>query len=142
MENKETYTLGKKERLKSRKAIEQLFADGKSFSLFPFKVVYQKTVNNSEPQIAAPKLQTAFSVSKRYFKKAVHRNRIKRLMREAYRLQKNELQLNLLQGNQSLAVFIIFLGNQLPEYPVVFLKMAAVLKRLQKITHEETVANS
>jgi ribonuclease P protein component len=136
LENKETYTLGKKERLKSRKAIEQLFADGKSFSLFPFKVIFKKT--SAEPQ----PLQTAFSVSKRYFKKAVYRNRIKRLMREAYRLQKNELQNNLQECNQGLAVFIIFLGNELPEYPVIFLRMSAVLKRLQKITNEETVPNT
>ena len=149
MENKPTYTLDRTERLKSRKAIEQLFADGKSFSLFPFKVIYKKAIindalpiTNNKQQITNTNLQTAFSVSKRYFKKAVHRNRIKRLMREAYRLQKNDLQTCLQQSNKSLVVFIIYLSNELPEYGVVMEKLNAVLRRLKKITDEETVAHT
>ena len=133
--NKPTYTLGKNERLKSRKAIEQLFTNGKSFSLFPFKVVYQKSTNSKQ-------LQTAFSVSKRHFKKAVNRNHIKRLMREAYRLQKKELQNQLQQSNTGLAVFILYVNKELPEHTFVVSKMNAVLKRLQKIMDEETVANT
>lgn len=153
MKSKPTYTLGKNERLKSRKAIDQLFTAGKSFSLFPFKVVYQKKANalpaeqqtantKQQPTSNSNQLQTAFSVSKRHFKKAVYRNRIKRLMREAYRLQKNELQNQLEQSNGSLAVFILYVSNELPDYPLVLSKMNAVLKRLQKIADEETVANT
>lgn len=93
---------------------------------------------NSDEEI----LQAAFSVSKRYFKKAVHRNRIKRLMREAYRLQKNELQHRLQQGNQQLIVFIMYTGTELPEHMLVMEKIAAVIKRLQKLSNEEPAANT
>jgi ribonuclease P protein component len=145
LENKPTYTLGKNERLKSRKAIEQLFSAGKSFSLFPFKVIYQKSTNRFSDELQKTnkqQLQTAFSVSKRHFKKAVYRNRIKRLMREAYRLQKIDLQNQLQQSNGALTVFILYVSNELPEYDTVFLKMNALLKRLQKIADEETIANT
>jgi ribonuclease P protein component len=145
LENKPTYTLGKNERLKSRKAIEQLFSAGKSFSLFPFKVIYQKSTNSFSDELQKTnkqQLQTAFSVSKRHFKKAVYRNRIKRLMREAYRLQKIDLQNQLQQSNGALTVFILYVSNELPEYDTVFLKMNALLKRLQKIADEETIANT
>ena len=139
--SKPTYTLGKNERLKSRKAIDQLFTTGKSFSLFPFKVIYSKTTVGQQPTINH-QLKCAFSVSKRHFKKAVYRNRIKRLMREAYRLQKIELRNLLQQNNGSLAVFILYVSNELPEYTMMVSKMSAVLKKLQKIVNEETVANT
>lgn len=132
------YTLGKDERLKSRKAIDLLFKEGKSFSMFPFRVVYQKSAGVAE----AKPLQAAFSVSKRYFKKSVSRNRIKRLMREAYRLQKNELQNSLQQHNQQMIVFLMYTGNELPEHQLVVEKIAAVIKRLQKIMNEEPASNT
>lgn len=58
-------------------------------------------------------------------------------MREAYRLQKNELQTRLNEQKQSLHVFIMFTGNELPEYDLVFTKISNVIKRLIKETHEE-----
>lgn len=139
LESKTRYTLGKTERLKSRKAIDLLFKTGKSFSVFPFRVVFSKNVFNEKH---FSNLQCAFSVSKRYFKKAVDRNRIKRLMREAYRLQKNELQTRLNEQKQSLHVFIMFTGNELPQYDVVFTKMGNVVKKLLKEAYEEAGTNT
>jgi len=147
LENKTTYTLGKNERLKSRKAIEQLFTVGKSFSLFPFKVIYSnisppgKEIDGQLPT-ANGQLKCAFSVSKRHFKKATDRNRIKRQMRETYRLQKVELQNQLRKSNGGLSVFILYVSNELPNYEILVLKMNTILTRLQKIANEETVSNT
>ncbi len=80
-------------------------------------------------QQAAP-LQCGFGVSTRHFKKAVHRNRVKRLLREAWRLQKNELQQLLEYRQKQLAVFVIYTGNELPLYPLVYEKAGSILKRL------------
>ncbi|MGI8599698.1 MAG: ribonuclease P protein component [Chitinophagaceae bacterium] len=122
------YTLHKTERLKKRKAIESLFREGKSFVNVPFRLYYQffETSETGEP------LQFGVGVSKKYFKKAVNRNRIKRLIREAYRLQKTILK-ELLQKQQiELKVFFIYTGNELPDYDLVFLKVGDILKRLEK----------
>ena len=70
-------TFGKREKLKRQKQIQQLFAEGKSMSVFPIKLVYLQTDHESTSKIVA-----GVSVSKRNFKKAVKRNRIKRLLRE------------------------------------------------------------
>ncbi len=135
MEAKPRYTFKKEEKLKSRKTIEQLFKEGKSFSNFPFRILWK---NNLASETA---LQTGFAVSSKHFKKAVDRNRIKRLMREAYRLQKNELQSLLKLQQKQLAVFIIYVGNELPGYDLIYEKITHVLDRLNKIANEITAAN-
>jgi len=61
-------------------------------------------------------------------------------MREAYRLQKNNLQSMLSQ--KQLAVFIIYVGNELPNYDSIYEKTGLVLKRLIKITHEDLPSNT
>lgn len=78
-------------------------------------------------------MQAAFSVSSKNFKKAVDRNRIKRLMREAYRLQKSLLQSELANNQLYLAIFIIYTGNSLPEFENIFESMGTAIYRLQKI---------
>lgn len=70
---------------------------------------------------------------KKYFKKAVDRNRIKRLTREAYRLQKETLQAALQQkADKELRVFFIFIGKEMPQYQTLSTKVEAVLRRLEE----------
>lgn len=136
LEPKQRYTFKKDEKLKSRKTIEQLFKEGTSFSIFPFRVLWKFKDN------AGAALQTGFAVSSKHFKKAVDRNRVKRLMREAYRLQKNELQSRLFEREKKMAVFIIYVGNELPDYGFIFEKTENILKRLIKIVNENLPANT
>jgi ribonuclease P protein component len=135
LQQKQRYTFKRAEKLKSRKTIEQLFKEGKSFSNFPFRILWKFNETVTSP------LQTGFAVSSKHFKKAVDRNRIKRLMREAYRLQKNDLQHQLSQNSKQLAVFFIYTGNELPAYDFIFEKTGNVLRRLIKITDEDNQAN-
>jgi ribonuclease P protein component len=79
-----TYSYNKTEKLKSRKVLNELFTKGKSFSVFPVKLFY--TIAEDDQTIKA-----GVGVSARNFKKAVDRNRIKRLLRECYRLNKLSL---------------------------------------------------
>lgn len=134
------YQLGKNKRLKSRKAIDLLFKDGKSFNIFPFRIIYQFSPVDTNTK--TENLQAGFSATKRNFKKAVHRNRIKRLMREAYRLQKNELEQMLLQQNKKLAIFILYTGKELPAHDFVLEKMHLIIQKLQRLTNEKPLANT
>ena len=82
-------TFPKTERLCSRKAIEALFAGGtRAFSAFPLRVVY-KVINDPATAQSAPRTQVLISVSKRHFKHAIDRNRAKRQIREAWRLNRD-----------------------------------------------------
>lgn len=74
--------------------------------------------------------QTAFTASKKNFKRAVHRNRIKRLLRNAYRLNKHIIYNT--NTNKQLALFIIYIGKELPEYNTL---ETAMKKGLQKISN-------
>ncbi|MEO9023123.1 MAG: ribonuclease P protein component [Ginsengibacter sp.] len=125
------FTLKASERLKSRKVIQQLFKEGDSFSYSPFRVMYIETANVISP------LQAGFTASTRNFKKATDRNRIKRLMRESYRLQKNSLHLLLEENHKNIAVFFIYTSNELPQYKFVFEKMGSILKKLETLLSKE-----
>lgn len=76
-------TYSKVEKLKSQKQIEHLFSEGKSVAVYPLRLVFAKLSGTDETG-----LKIGVSASKKYFKKATQRNRIKRLLREAYRLNK------------------------------------------------------
>lgn len=124
---KATFTLGKQERLKSRKLLEQLFREGSTLFIHPIKTYY--SFKNIPDGIT---LQAGFGVSSRVFKKAVDRNRIKRLMREAYRLQKNSLQQALTISGKQLAIFFLYTGKDIPAFDLVKEKMNLLLKNLEK----------
>ncbi|MBC7948412.1 MAG: ribonuclease P protein component [Chitinophagaceae bacterium] len=122
------FTLGKTERLKSRKSIEQIFAVGKKLVTGSFRVLY---VLNSD--VLTPSLAFGAGVSSKHFKKAVDRNRVKRLMREAWRLQKSDLEEMIRSQKQSMHVFCIYTGKALPDYKEVFEKLTDVISKLVKV---------
>lgn len=82
-----SYTYSKQEKLKSKKLIEALFIEGRSVKAYPLRLVYLPSLLSVEGVSA----QIGVSVTKRSFKLAVSRNRIKRLMRESYRIHKNRI---------------------------------------------------
>jgi ribonuclease P protein component len=129
-------TFKKEEKLKSRKLIEAVFKKGTSFSNFPFRVLYLFQKENVAP------LQAGFAVSTRNFKRAVDRNRIKRLMREVYRLQKHSLTETVEKRGKFMAVFFIYTGQVLPEYKQVVEGIQPAITRLNKIADEAIVADT
>jgi ribonuclease P protein component len=131
------FSYGKEEKLKGRKLLEGLFSGGKSFTIFPLKVFY---LVPKEPLDFYVKV--GVGASSRNFKKAVDRNRVKRLLREAYRTEKLPLHLFLQENNRQVAVFILYIDKTLPEYKTVKAKMPVVLQRLIKQLHEKAITNT
>ena len=128
------FTLHKDERVTRRKVIEELFAAGRTFSSHPLRVFYltKAAAGSTGDESEDAPLQFGVGVSKRHFKKAVDRNRVKRLLKETYRLQKEPL-LNAVQAKAlSLRVFVIFTGKELPLFEELKDKMAEALERLTK----------
>ena len=112
-------TLGKQERLKSKKLIEKLYAEGDSVKTFPLRLMYVQTAHTSEFPC-----QVGVSVAKRNYKLAVDRNRLKRLMRETYRLQKQIVYNNL---DRPYVFMISYIGREEIKYEDLYLKMEKLL---------------
>jgi ribonuclease P protein component len=124
--NKETFN--KAERLCSKKEIEALFKNGKSFYCFPFVVVW--SFANSPIPFPA---QVAFSVSKKGFKLAVTRNLIKRRMREAWRKNKFLLYDFLSASEKSVVFTIIYKESSVTDYIIIENGTKELIKVLQKV---------
>ncbi len=122
-------TYPKKEKLKSKKLIDQLFTEGQSVSAFPLRLVYLSTP--FEDDVIT---KTGVSVSKRNFKTAVDRNRIKRLLREAYRLNKADFFNNLTTQH---AFMILYIGKDKPTYAQVETKMKALFENFSNKVSEK-----
>jgi len=123
------YTFPKKERLSSKKNISYLFESGSTFFSYPFKIYY----HFEEALTNKPNAAVLFSIGKKQFKHAVDRNRVKRLCRESYRLNKSIL-INTLEERQwSIEVAFIFVGKVIPEFKDVEVKMQKVLLQLANI---------
>lgn len=105
------HTFRKTERLCSRKIITSLFENGNSFYTNSFRVVW----NFTDQEVSTP-AQVMFSVAKKNFKKAVHRNLIKRRLREAYRKQKQPLYDFLNEAGLQISFIVIYRNTVIPEY--------------------------
>jgi len=130
------FTFGKNERLKSRKQIEQLFAEGQTFTVFPYRMYYKFSREAFKSQNRKSSLQFGVGVSGKNFKKAVDRNRIKRLTKEVWRLQKLSLQQKLKEKDVQLNVFFIYSSRELAEYKHLYEKVHVILSKLIKLIDE------
>lgn len=115
----------KAERLKSKIVIESLFKQGSSLTSFPVKLIW-RVVDTNEEAIA----QAAFVAPKKGFPRAVDRNRVKRLMREAYRLQKHRLYETLKLKNKKIALMLIYVGKEIEPYKTLSPKINQLLNKL------------
>ncbi|WP_291870899.1 ribonuclease P protein component [Maribacter sp.] len=117
----------KKEKLKSKKRIEQLFLEGKNVTSFPLKLIYLETALPD-----AIKVQTGVAVSKKRFKNAVKRNRIKRLLRESYRINKSLVTDN---TTSSYAFLILYIGKEMPTYTAIEKQMQHLFQKFNAKTN-------
>jgi len=131
LENKLSYVFNKQEKLKSRKLIEQLFKSKGTFLVFPIKVVYMLV----EEPLDFP-VKVGVSASKKNFKTAVDRNRIKRLLKENYRLNKHPLYQYIKESGKQVSVFFMYIDKKLPENELLQRKMPLVIDKLIKTLHE------
>ncbi len=128
------YSLCKDERLCRKKIIEAVFKEGQSIKTQSLVLVFHYT----QLPCTYP-AQVMFTASKKLYKKAHDRNRIKRLLREAYRKQKHIVYNSLKDQDKQVALLFIFTGKQLPNYPYVHGKVLEVLK---KFTASKTQRNA
>jgi ribonuclease P protein component len=127
--------LGKSERLKSRKQIDQIFEAGKKITLFPFRLLYRVEQGTGN-------VKAGFTVSSKNFPRAVDRNQIKRLSREAYRLQKKELETVVLTNDYGLHMFFIYTGREMAGYKAISEPLKKLLDKLVKVLYEKDPANT
>ncbi len=124
-------TLPKSEILSKRDEISALMKDGSSFAKRPVRVVYSH-FSTSEPEV-----KVFFSAPKRNFKKAIDRNRIKRLMREAYRLNKKVLLDTAHSSGKTFHIAFLFTGREVPNFEEVQDKIILLLHRFRTEIHTD-----
>ena len=104
------FTYQKKDKLKSRKQTQHLFSTGQAINVFPIRLIYtiEPMVSNAESASATSVLQAGVGAPSRTFRKAVQRNRVKRLLREAYRLEKPNFISQAALDNKRVNLFFLY----------------------------------
>lgn len=126
MENEQRYFFKKEERITGDKRIEALFTCGKSFVAYPLRVVYlDKDIDR--PFI----LEVLVSVPKRKIKSAVKRNRMKRLIRESFRMNKHILNDVLKEDYKHLEIAFIYVKDELTDFITVEKGMRKALSEIR-----------
>lgn len=111
-------TFPKHQKLKSRKDIKALFEEGKTVTKYPVKLLWLP--------LGQQETKAGFAVAKRNFKSAVTRNKIKRLMREAYRLQKQEIQVH----DKTFTLLFLYIGKDVASFKTIDKAVLGALKKL------------
>ena len=123
------FTFKKAERISYQKEIERLFKEGNSFISYPLRVIYLE-----QKPFSGATVSVLISVPKKKFKRAVKRNRMKRLIREAYRLNKIALIQHLQEKESGLLIALLFIGNELCPLKEIETAMQKALNTLKEKT--------
>ena len=115
----------KSERLCSRKAIGRLFEGGRELFHYPFRLLWNYAEDNNRSPV-----KVAIAVPRKKIRKAVHRNRVKRLIREAYRQNKHIIYENHRFSGRNIDMVIIYVSGSIHNYDHINLRLVELLKRL------------
>jgi ribonuclease P protein component len=126
------YRLPKSERLHADKLIKELFNEGSSFFLYPFKVLFyvKKEEGNGTAQVL-------FSVSKKKIKKATQRNLVRRRIKEVYRLNKSLLNL----GAKDISIGLVYVSSDLMEFTNLESKIIPIIKKISILIDQNDSKN-
>lgn len=125
----------KKEHLCLKRRFDALLEQGKSFFIYPFRVIYLL----KEPDQDSIPVQVAISVRKKQFKHAVTRNLIKRRFRESWRLHKSELHACLAKEGKSLYILMVYGANEVLPFSEIEMRMQQIMVRLHEVVTTENV---
>ena len=128
------FTYQQKDKLKSRKQLQNLFALGKSMSNAPLRLIYtlENISEENQASVTALVIQAGVGAPTKQFKKAVQRNRVKRLLREAYRLELPAFKAQLQLQGMRLNIFILYMEATVLPQIEINAKMKLILDQLAK----------
>jgi len=129
------FSFPKKEHLCGEKNIERLLKQGEAFVAYPFRVVYLS--EKQEDTTYKVPVKVLISVSKKKHRRANVRNRIKRLIRESYRLNKIALLTFAKENNLNISIVFQYISNEILTYHLIENKMKEILIKLKKNTYEK-----
>lgn len=121
------FTYQKKDKLKSRKQTQALFSNGNAITVHPIRLIYTMEQEDGLPNVL---LQAGVGAPSRYFKKAVQRNKVKRLLREGYRLEKPHFIMNLPLTKARLNLFFLYVDAQVQTHLQIQSTVKILLEKL------------
>jgi ribonuclease P protein component len=122
------FTFTKQEKLTGETVVTELFLHGASFIAYPVRVVW-----SASKSVYSPSLKVLMSVPKKKLKHAVDRNRVKRLLRETYRLHKNELTTLVVEHGLQVRMAFVWIPTEVLDYVKVERKVKDAITKMQKL---------
>ena len=129
-DNYEPFSFKKNERIISKILLQNIIGKGTSLFIYPIKCYALLSSLNDVKSVN----QMAIAVPKRIFKKAVDRNRVKRIIREAYRLNNKQILLPLkTDGTRKVDLLFVFVGKEMPDYKLIEKVIVDLLKKVSQL---------